>query len=68
MNLTDIEKCLKADDSIICGASHSLAKQFGWSVLWTRVLTIVGICMSPTIGLIGYFVTAIIMSQKKSSL
>ncbi|WP_076539099.1 PspC domain-containing protein [Shewanella sp. UCD-KL21] len=66
MNLTDIEKWLTTDDSLICGASHGLAKQFGWSVLWTRVLTLVAILMSPSIGLIGYFVTAIIMTQKKS--
>ncbi|GIU48709.1 MULTISPECIES: PspC domain-containing protein [Shewanella] len=66
MNMSDVEKFLKADKSIICGATNSVSKQFGWSVMWTRVLSLLAICLNPTMGLIAYFVTAIVVSQQKT--
>ncbi|MCC4834088.1 PspC domain-containing protein [Shewanella sp. 1_MG-2023] len=66
MNMSDVETFLKSDKSIICGAVNSLSKQFGWSVMWSRVLTLIAIFLSPTMGLIAYFVTAIVVSQQKT--
>ncbi|MCL1066811.1 PspC domain-containing protein [Shewanella olleyana] len=66
MNMSDVEKFLTADKSIICGTTHSVSKQFGWSVMWTRVLTLIAIFLNPTMGLIAYFVTAIVVSLQKT--
>ncbi|KPZ72173.1 MULTISPECIES: PspC domain-containing protein [Shewanella] len=66
MNMSDVENYLKAKKRLVCGACLSVAKQFGWSVMWTRVLTFIAIFLSPTVGLIGYFIAAIIVSQQQS--
>jgi phage shock protein PspC (stress-responsive transcriptional regulator) len=55
---------LQDETRIVCGVSAKLAKQYGWSLLWTRVVTVGLVVSTPGIGLLAYFVIAVVMSQK----
>ncbi|WP_351075155.1 PspC domain-containing protein [Shewanella sp. CAL98-MNA-CIBAN-0140] len=55
---------LQDETRIVCGVSAKLAKQYGWSLLWTRVVTLGLVVSNPSIGLLAYFVIAVVMSQK----
>jgi phage shock protein PspC (stress-responsive transcriptional regulator) len=55
---------LQDETRIVCGVSAKLAKQYGWSLLWTRVVTVGLVVSTPSIGLLAYFVIAVVMSQK----
>lgn len=57
---------LRDETRIVCGVSAKLAKQYGWSLLWTRVVTIGLVLTNPSISLLVYFVIAVVMSQKTS--
>ena len=57
---------LQDETRIVCGVSAKLAKQYGWSLLWTRLVTTVFIIANPSISLLAYFVIAVVMSQKSS--
>ncbi|MGX9462083.1 PspC domain-containing protein [Shewanella sp. A14] len=57
---------LQDEARIVCGVSAKLAKQYGWSLLWTRVVTVGLVLTNPGIGLFAYFVIAVVMSQKTS--
>jgi phage shock protein PspC (stress-responsive transcriptional regulator) len=55
---------LQDETRIVCGVSAKLAKQYGWSLLWTRVVTLGLVVSNTSIGLLAYFVIAVVMSQK----
>ncbi|WP_351075151.1 PspC domain-containing protein [Shewanella sp. CAL98-MNA-CIBAN-0140] len=55
---------LQDETRIVCGVSAKLAKQYCWSLLWTRVVTLGLVVSNPSIGLLAYFVIAVVMSQK----
>jgi phage shock protein PspC (stress-responsive transcriptional regulator) len=55
---------LQDETRIVCGVSAKFAKQYGWSLLWTRVVTLGLAVSTPSIGLLAYFVIAVVMSQK----
>jgi phage shock protein PspC (stress-responsive transcriptional regulator) len=55
---------LQDEARIVCGVSAKLAKQYGWSLLWTRVVTVGLVVSNPSISLLAYFVIAVVMSQK----
>ncbi|MGK0411601.1 MAG: phage shock protein PspC (stress-responsive transcriptional regulator) [Shewanella psychromarinicola] len=55
---------LQDETRIVCGVSAKLAKQYGWSLLWTRVVIVGLVFRNPSIGLLAYFVIAVVMSQK----
>ncbi|MBB1440274.1 PspC domain-containing protein [Shewanella sp. SG41-4] len=57
---------LQDETRIVCGVSAKLAKQYGWSLLWTRIVTIGLMLTNPSISLLAYFVIAVVMSQKTS--
>ncbi|MCL1142339.1 PspC domain-containing protein [Shewanella gaetbuli] len=55
---------LAGKSSVICGVCQYLAKQFGWSLLWTRVIALLILVANPFITLIVYLVFAIIADTK----
>ncbi|RPA33806.1 PspC domain-containing protein [Shewanella frigidimarina] len=57
---------LQDETRIVCGVSAKLAKQYGWSLLWTRIVTVGLVLTNPSISLLVYFVIAVVMSQKIS--
>lgn len=57
---------LQDEARIVCGVSANLAKQYGWSLLWTRVVTMGLVITNPGISLAAYFIVAVVMSQKTS--
>jgi len=57
---------LQDEARIVCGVSAKLAKQYAWSLLWTRVVTVGLVLTNPIISLLAYVVIAVVMSQKTS--
>ncbi|UJF22752.1 PspC domain-containing protein [Shewanella sp. OMA3-2] len=51
---------------IICGVCHYLAKQFGWSVMWTRVVSVLVLFANPIACLLAYIVLAIMVDKKST--
>jgi|GEM_PF-847556 len=54
---------LKQPNSLICGVAAMMADKFNWSCLWTRVVWAVGILMNPGMGLLIYFVLALVLPK-----
>ena len=54
---------LKHDPRIVCGVSAKLAKEFGWSLMWTRVASAILVFFNPVMSLLAYIIAAVIISQ-----
>lgn len=54
---------LKQPNSLICGVAAMMADKFNWSCLWTRVVWAVVILMNPGMGLLIYFVLALVLPK-----
>ena len=60
-----IEK-LTYKSKLLCGVCRYLAKQFGWSVMWTRVISVLVLIANPVVTFLAYIVMAMMVSQKSS--
>lgn len=54
---------LKDPSSLVCGVAASIADKFGWSCLWTRIVCAVAVFCNPAMGVILYFVLALLMPK-----
>lgn len=57
---------LSAKHKVICGVCGYLAKKFAWSMLWTRVATLLIAVANPVVALLVYLVLAIMVVQKRA--
>jgi len=54
---------LKQPKSLICGVAAMTADKFNWSCLWTRVVWAALVLMNPVMGLLIYFVLALVLPK-----
>ncbi|WP_246033052.1 PspC domain-containing protein [Shewanella canadensis] len=54
---------LKQPKSLICGVAAMMADKFNWSCLWTRVVWAALVLMNPAMGLLIYFVLALVLPK-----
>ncbi|WOT04652.1 PspC domain-containing protein [Shewanella youngdeokensis] len=63
--MADFFERVKNPASIVSGVAAAIAHKFEWSCLWTRVVCAVGIFCNPALGLIIYFVLALVLPKWK---
>ncbi|BAJ00427.1 PspC domain-containing protein [Shewanella violacea] len=54
---------MKRPTSLICGVAAMMANKFNWSCLWTRVVWAGVILLNPGMGLLLYFVLALVLPK-----
>ncbi|WP_299790902.1 PspC domain-containing protein [uncultured Shewanella sp.] len=54
---------LKQPERLVCGVAAKVANKFNWSCLWTRVVWAALVLMNPAMGLLIYFVLAIVLPK-----
>lgn len=54
---------MKRPTSLVCGVAAMMADKFDWSCLWTRVVWAIAVLMNPAIGLLAYFVLALVLPK-----
>ncbi|QFU24453.1 PspC domain-containing protein [Shewanella eurypsychrophilus] len=54
---------MKRPSRIICGVAAMMADKFNWSCLWTRLVWALVILMNPGMGLLIYFVLALVLPK-----
>lgn len=54
---------LKQPKSLVCGVAAMMADKFNWSCLWTRVVWAALVLMNPAMGLLIYFVLALVLPK-----
>ncbi|WP_076415805.1 PspC domain-containing protein [Shewanella sp. UCD-KL12] len=54
---------MKRPRSLVCGVAAMMADKFDWSCLWTRVVWAIAVIMNPALGLLAYFVLALILPK-----
>ncbi len=54
--------------SLVCGVAAMMADKFNWSCLWTRVVWAALVLMNPAIGLLIYFVLALVLPKWERNL
>ena len=48
---------------LVCGVAAGMAYQFGWSCLWTRLAWALAVLFNPAMGLVAYFVIALVVKR-----
>jgi phage shock protein PspC (stress-responsive transcriptional regulator) len=51
---------------IVSGVCHYFAKQFGWSVMWVRVISALILLANPVVTLIAYLVLSLLLDKKST--
>ncbi|GIU18087.1 PspC domain-containing protein [Shewanella colwelliana] len=63
MNIDDLVTRLKRPRRMVCGVAAMTADKFDWSCLWTRVVWALAVAMNPAMGLLVYFVLALVLPK-----
>ncbi|MBW8182652.1 PspC domain-containing protein [Shewanella nanhaiensis] len=58
---------MKQPDTLVCGVAAMMADKFDWSCLWTRVVWALAVIMNPSLGLLVYFVLALVLPKWQKS-
>ncbi|GIU07065.1 PspC domain-containing protein [Shewanella sp. c952] len=61
--MADLISRLKDPSSLVCGVAASMADKFEWSCLWTRIVCAVAVFCNPAMGLVIYFVLALLLPK-----
>jgi phage shock protein PspC (stress-responsive transcriptional regulator) len=64
--MSDFIRRLEQDKRILCGVAGYIAKRFGWSPLWTRLLGTLAVIFNPFLGAVVYIVAAMLIKQHRS--
>ncbi|QYJ79441.1 PspC domain-containing protein [Shewanella acanthi] len=56
---------MEDSERLVCGVAAGMARQFGWSCFWTRVVWAGAIFFTPGVSLVVYFVLALLVDQWK---
>ncbi|MGS0680450.1 PspC domain-containing protein [Shewanella sp. 125m-7] len=65
--MSDFVERLKDPRSLVCGVTAAMADKFDWSCMWTRVVCAVAIFCNPAMGLVTYFVLALVLPKWEKS-
>lgn len=54
---------MKRSTRLVCGVAAMMANKFNWSCLWTRLVWALVVLMNPAMGLLIYFVLALLLPK-----
>ncbi len=54
---------MKRPSRLVCGVAAMMADKFDWSCLWTRVVWAAVVLLNPAMGLLAYFVLALVLPK-----